>query len=259
MSHHTVPAGNGLQWLTARLTLILKNPGPFALMGLLVAVIALVPVLGGLALILLAPALYGGIMFAAREQEAGRAVDFQQLFQAFREQGKLGKMILLCLPGIAAGIVIVVLGAILIGGAVMAVLGAGGSESALGAGAGVGALLFVVLALAIGLVSFALTFFATPEVMLGNAEAFDAMKASLQACLANVGAVLIFGLVFVVGIVLLMLVLIWIPVIGQLAVTTIAAPLFSAASYLAWREVYRHDAADPAPASTPPPPPSIAA
>ena len=156
MSHHTVPAGNGLQWLTAGLTLTLKNPGPFALMGLLVAVIALVPVLGGLALILLAPALYGGIMFAAREQEAGRAVDFQQLFQAFREQGKLGKMILLCLPGIAAGIVIVVLGAILIGGAVMAVLGAGGSESALGAGAGVGALLFVVLALAIGLVSFAL-------------------------------------------------------------------------------------------------------
>ena len=80
MSIQQVPAGNGLQWLTGAVNLILKNPVPFALMGLLVAVIAIVPILGSLALIVLGPALYGGIIFAAREQEAGRPVDFQQLF-----------------------------------------------------------------------------------------------------------------------------------------------------------------------------------
>lgn len=254
MSYQSVPAGNGLQWLTEAVQLILKNPAPFALMGLLVAVIAIVPILGGLALLVLAPALYGGIMYAAREQEAGRAVDFQQLFQAFREDGKLGKMILLCLPSIAAGIAIVVLGMVLFGGAILAAMGGGGSETAVGAGLGFGFLLFVPLALAVGLASFALTFFATPHVMLGSVETFDAMKTSLKACLANVGATLIFLVVLLGGALVVAMVLIWIPLLGQLAVTTILVPIFCVASYIAWRQVYRHDITQELP---PAPPPSV--
>jgi uncharacterized membrane protein len=259
MSYQAVPAGNGLQWLSEAVQLILKNPGPFALMGLLVAVIGLVPLLGGLALLVLAPALYGGIMYAAREQDAGRSIEFQQMFQAFREEGKLGKMILLCLPSIAAGVAIVVLAMVLFGGAILAAIGAGSSETAVGAGLGLGAVLFVPLALAVALASFALTFFATPHVMLGHAEAFDAMKISLKACLANVGAVLIFLILMVGGVIVLTMVLIWIPLLGQLAITTAIAPVFCVASYLAWRQVYRQDITQEIPATAPPPPPSMQA
>lgn len=259
MSHQSVPAGNGLQWLTEAVQLVLRNPGPFALMGLIVAVIAVLPMVGSLALVVLGPALYGGIMFAARERQAGRPADFQHLFQAFREEGKLVKMILLCLPGIIAGVAIVALAVVMFGGAILAAMGTGSAESAMGAGLGLSALLFVPLAIAIGLASFALTFFATPNVMLGGAEPIAAMKDSLAACLANLGAVLLFLILMAGAVVVLSLVLIWIPLLGQLAVTTVVVPVFCVASFLAWRQVYLHDITQEVPAPAPPPPPSLEA
>ena len=258
MSYQQVPVGNGPQWLIGAVQLILKNPGPFALMGLLVAVIALVPILGALALLVLNPALYGGIMYAAREQEAGRTVDFQQLFQAFREEGKLGKMIMLCLPAIAAAVAIGVLAVVFFGGALWGAIASGASESAVGASLGVSALIFAPLALAIGLISFALTFFATPRVMLAGVEPIAAMKDSVGACIANVGPVLVFALLLLGAAIVLGITIGLIPLVGGVALTTALVPVFSVASYLAWRQVYRNDITQELPAS-PPPPPSAAA
>lgn len=257
MSFQTVPAGNGLQWLTESVNLILKNPTPYALMGLLLAIIAMVPLLGGLALLILGPALYGGIIFAAREQESGRTADFQHLFQAFREPGKLGKMIMLCLPGLAAGVVIGVLAVIFFG---MALLGAGvsaatDSNAALGIGLGAGGLVFALIALVVAIASYALTFFATPRVMLESAEPWAAMQDSLRACLANIGAVLVYALV-VLGVVLVGgFVLGLIPILGHLALMTALIPITSVAMYQGWRQVYRHDITQELPPATPPTPP----
>jgi uncharacterized membrane protein len=259
MSIQQVPAGNGLQWLTGAVNLILKNPVPFALMGLLVAVIAIVPILGSLALIVLGPALYGGIIYAAREQDAGRPADFQQLFQAFREEGKLGKMLMLCLPGIAAGVIIAVLGVIVLGGTLLGagVSAASNSGAAVGAAMGVGGVIFVLVAIAVGAASYALTFFATPQVMLESAEPIAAMKQSLQACLANVGAVLLY-LVVLLGIVIVLgMILGMIPFLGQLVLMTALIPVVCAASYLAWRQVYRRDVTQEIPPVAPPSPPGV--
>jgi hypothetical protein len=256
MSFQQVPAGNGLQWLTGSINLILKNPAPFALMGLLVGVIAMVPILGGLALLILGPALYGGIMYAAREQVAGRKADFPQLFQAFREEGKLGKMMMLCLPGIAAGIVIAVLAVVVLGGAL---LGAGVSSSSnagagMAAAFGLGGVLFLLIALAVGLASYALTFFATPAVMLDSAEPVAAMKQSFQACLANLGAILVYVGILIVVTVVLSVVLGWIPLLGHLLLMTALMPVVAVAGYLAWTQVYRGDTAQELPPVAPPPP-----
>jgi hypothetical protein len=261
MSFQRVPAGHGLQWLTETVQLILKNPAPFALMGLLVAVLAMVPILGGLALLVLGPALYGGIMFAAREQQAGRSADFQHLFQAFREDGKLPKMMMLCLPGVAAAVLIGVLAAIMLGGALLGAgvsAGSGSGSGALGAALGAGGLVFVLLALAAALASYALTFFATPRVMLESADPMAAMKDSLQACLANIGAVALFCVVVFGAVVVLSLVLAWIPVIGQLALMTVLVPVVAVAAFVAWRQVYRNPITQELPA-TPPAPPSVEA
>lgn len=259
MSFQTVPAGNGLQWLTAAVNLILKNPVPFALMGLLIAIIAMVPLLGGLALLILGPALYGGIIFAAREQEAGRPADFQHLFQAFREEGKLGKMLMLCLPGLAAGLLIGVLAVVFLGGALLSagVAGASDSGAALGLGLGAGGLLFVLVALVVGLASYALTFFATPRVMLEGADPVAAMKDSLQACLANVGAVVVYMAVLIGVVIVAGIVLGFIPIVGHLALTTAVIPVVSVATYVAWCEVYRHEITQELPSAEAPPPPPL--
>jgi hypothetical protein len=263
MSFQQVPAGSGLQWLIGAVNLILKNPVPFALMGLVVGVIAMVPFLGALALMVLGPALYGGIMYAAHEQASGRTADFAQLFQAFREDGKIGKMIVLCLPGFAAAIIIGVMAVFFIGGAL---LGAGAGASA-GADAGAaiaamfgfGGLVFLLIALAVGLFSYALTLFATPHVMLTGADPIPAMKESLGACLANIGAVIVFIAVMFGASIVLMIVLGLIPFIGQLIVTVALIPIISVACYQAWREVYRRDITQELPPVVPPSPPSVEA
>jgi hypothetical protein len=258
MSFQRVPAGRGLQWLTDAIQLILQNPVPFALMGLVVGVIAVVPVLGSLALMVLGPALYGGIVYAAREQQAGRSADFQQLFQAFKEDGKLPKMLLLCLPGVVGGVLILVLGVVFVGGALLGgglSASAGASSTALGASFGVGLAVFALLALALGLASYALTFFATPRVMLESADPFAAMKDSLQACLANIGALLVYAGILLGVVVVLSLLLGLIPILGHLVLMVALVPVASAAAFVAWRDVYRQPITQELPPANPPPAP----
>jgi hypothetical protein len=258
MSFQRVPAGRGLQWLTDAIQLILQNPVPFALMGLVVGVIAVVPVLGSLALMVLGPALYGGIVYAAREQQAGRSADFQQLFQAFKEDGKLPKMLLLCLPGVVGGVLILVLGVVFVGGALLGgglSASAGASSTALGASFGVGLAVFALLALALGLASYALTFFATPRVMLESADPFAAMKDSLQACLANIGALLVYAGILLGVVVVLSLLLGLIPILGHLVLMVALVPVASVAAFVAWRDVYRQPITQELPPANPPPAP----
>ena len=259
MAFQKVPAGNGLQWITDAVNLVMKNPAPFLLMGLVIGVVAMVPILGGLALLVLGPALYGGIMFAASEEQAGRKADFQHLFQGFKESGKLPKLLMLCLPGVIAAVILGVLGVMMLGGAMLGAGMASSANSSAGlAAVGAGAFVFFLLALAVGIVSYALTFFATPRVMLESAEPIEAMKDSLSAVLANIGPVLVY-----VGVMLLVFlvaggILSFIPVIGTLALMVVVTPVMSVAAYLAWRQVYRQDITREIPPATPPgPPPSV--
>jgi hypothetical protein len=260
MSFQRVPAGNGLQWLTEAVEIILKNPAAFGLMALVVGVIGAVPLLGGLVLLLLGPALYGGIMYAAREQEAGRLAELPMLFQVFREEGKVGRMMMLCLPSVAAVVLVSVLAAVLVGGALFGagVSGVAGSDgTALGVGLGLGVLLIGLLALVAGLAAFALTFFATPRVMLDAAEPIAAMKDSLQACLANLGAVLLYAVLVLAAALLLALLLSWIPLIGPLLITAVLAPVTSVAAFVAWRQVYRQAITQELPPAVPPAAPEL--
>ena len=261
MAFQKVPAGNGLQWITEAVNLIMKNPAPFLLMGLVIGVIAALPFLGQLALMILGPALYGGIMFAAHEEQSGRKADFPQLFQAFKQDGKLPKMLMLCLPGVAALLILGVLGMMLLGGAL---LGAGISASADStaglAAVGAGAAVFFLIALAVGIVAYSLTFFATPRVMLEDAEPMEAMKDSARAVLANIGPVLVYCGVMLLVFVLVGAILSIIPFIGQLVLVALLTPVVSVAAVIAWRQVYRHGITQEIPPAVPPgPPPSVEA
>jgi len=263
MSFQTVPAGRGLKWITDSVNLILRSPAPYALMGLAVGIAGLIPILGSLALAVLGPALYGGIMYAAREHERGGTPDFKHLFQAFNEPGKLPKMLMLCLPGIAGGILIAILAVVFLGGAL---IGAGISGttnsggSAVTAGIGVGLLVFFLLALAIGVFTYALTFFATPRVMLDNIDPIPAMRDSLKACLANIGALLVYvGVLLLVAVVVMIALGFISPIVAQLVLMIAFVPIVSVAAYRASSEVYGHDGTSQQlpPVDAPPAPPSI--
>lgn len=241
MSTQKIEAGSGLNWITGSFQLILRNPVVFLVMGLIVAAIGIVPVLGGLVIIVIGPALYGGIAYAAHEQESGRTAEIGQLFRAFGEPGKSGPMIMLCLPSIAGAVLLFVLLMIVVGGALLggglSALSSGSAEALIGALGG-GALILIPLALVIALVVYALQFFAIPRVMLEGAEPMAAMKQSFSDCLGNLGAYLVFVALLMVVAIILGLVFSVLGFIGGLLVSTLLTPVIGCGLYLAWRQVY---------------------
>lgn len=252
MSFAKVEAGKGVTWLTEAVRLVMANPVAFLVMGLIVAVINLVPFLGGLALMILGPALLGGIVHAAREEAEGRKAEISHLFRAFQEPGRIGPMLLLCLPTIAGAVLLLICMFVFGLGALLGGL-SGAADSATGLGALGGGLVVVVLVgIALTFLIYALQFFAVPRVMLDGVEPFAAMKESLNACLANIGAFLVFCVVLGVAFFVLAIVLMIIPFLGWLALTMAATVVFACGEYLAWREVF---AGTPAASATIPPPP----
>lgn len=241
MSIRTVPASRGIEWIVKAIQLILANPAPFALMGLIMAVIGVVPVLGSLALAILGPALYGGIVWAARAQRQGETARFEQLFQAFHEDGKLGPMLLLCLPGVIGGVVaaLIIVIALVVVAAGAGVSAAADSSLALWTSLGLGGVFLLVVVLAMAVVMFSLTFFAIPDVMLARNDGFEAMKQSARASRINIGALLLYLLVIVLAMFVVAAVLGLVSsLLAQFVVAVVAAPVVGVSMYLAWRDVY---------------------
>lgn len=254
MAFARVEAGNGIGWLSEAIGLVFKNPAAFLVMGLIVAVINFIPLLGGLVLTICGPAFLGGIVYAAREESRGGKAEIVHLFRAFQEDGKIGPMLLLCLPAIAGGAILLVFGFVfglsaLIGGGVAAANGTSMGWGALGGGI----VILCLIAVAVAFVIYALQFFAVPRVMLDGAEPFAAMKESFSACLANLGAFLLFVVVLGVAFVVLAFVLMLIPLIGWIALVMVATAVFGCAQYLAYRQVYGSAATMPPPAPEAPP------
>jgi uncharacterized membrane protein len=251
MSFGKVAAGNGVQWLSSAFNIAMKNPGVFLVMALIVAVIGIIPILGSLAMAIIGPALYGGFMYAAQKQERGEPAQVGDLFAAFQIPGKAGPMLMLCLPGIAVMIVLGILGFVLIGGALMAMMSGSGEMGAAGLG---GLLLFCLLALGVGLILGAMMFFAIPRVMLDGVEPIAALKESVSAVLANIGAVLIYFVVLFVAAFVLAL----IPILGMIVLLLSMPLVFSLGSYSAYRDVFGGSAAVAMPtAPMPPAPPAM--
>lgn len=237
-SARRVDTRQGLEWIIAAARLLLANPAPFLGMGLALTVVGAVPLLGTLALVALGPALNGGIMFAAREQSEGRQARFEHLLLAFRLPGKLPMMLMLCLPAIGAGLVFAFLAVLFFGGTLLALGNAAAGQVPPDAGLGAGMLLMLALAVTLGLVAYALVFFATPRVMLDGLPPLPAMRESLDACLVNAGALALY-LLFLIALVLAVLILFagWLPLLAQMVLGVVVTPLVAIANYFACRQI----------------------
>ncbi|HWT16959.1 MAG TPA: BPSS1780 family membrane protein [Patescibacteria group bacterium] len=258
MSGKKIEIGDVFNWFTSAIELAMKNPGVFIVMALIYAVISAIPLLN-LAMIVVGPALQGGFVWAAREEDQGRKADISHLFNAFQQPGKAGPMITLCLPTLALALVAGVLIAVMIGGALFAASSGSSSGAGFGfIGMAIAALLMIPAAIAVAF----MTYFAVPRVMLDNVAPFDAIKESFAICMSNLVSIVVGFLCVGIAFVVLALLIGWIPLIGALALGILGALIGGPSMYFAHRQVFgvsepaQPPVAPPAPMSPPADPPA---
>ena len=255
MSHGKVEAARGAGWIRDAFALVMTNPGVFAVMALILAVLEAIPLLN-LAMVVLGPALFGGFLWAMREQDRGRKAELQHLFVAFQMPGKLGPMITLCLPAVAAMVVFGVIVFLWIGTAFMgyAVSGNKPESALLATGMGVGAFLGIVVMVAVAFSLYALMFYAVPRVMFEGREPVAALKESMAATRDNIGAMLLFAGAFWLLCVLGFMVLSVAGRLGWLLWDVVVSALAAGSVYAAYRDVFGAASADVPPPAAPEPP-----
>lgn len=205
MNHQRVDAGAAGRWLQRGWNLFTQSAGLWVLlalvMGIILVALNFMPLLGSLVGALLMPALFGGLVYGAREVERGNALELGHLFQAFREPGRAGPMLTLGLVPLGAAVLTGVLAAGVMSGAGGAGMVSGSGGMGMGMMAG-GGMLMMLISLLIGLVSGALLLFAIPRVMFGIDTPVAAIQASFRAVLDSIAAyILLAAIYFVLAIV----------------------------------------------------------
>ena len=207
MEAKTVDVSRGLSWLSCGWRIFTKNPWVWIMLGLvfpaLMFVLAPIP-LGTLVFALLVPPLVAGLLAAARDAEAGRALTFAHLFLAFRDKTRLTP--LLVLGGVALAGVLASSGAafMVAGNELLEMMETmreamrAGMEFAPAPEAREKIMLALLVALAIQLLVTMALVYATPLVMFRGVHAGAAMRSSLNACLRNFLPQLVFGAVYLV-------------------------------------------------------------
>ncbi|MGH8461163.1 MAG: BPSS1780 family membrane protein [Stenotrophobium sp.] len=233
-----LPAGHGLDWIGQGWALFKAAPGQWIVvlliwMGIQLAC-SLMPLIGGIASLLLNPVLAVGLLAFAHGIAGGEPADLGSLFIGFKD--KLGELVILALIYAAMMIGAVVIGVILVvmllGGT--ALLHAGNPEQAIEAaltGGGALAMLLVGLVmLALMALVFSAYWYAPGLVFFADQAPGAAMKHSFNATWRNWLPLLIFSLLSIVmGLVGLL------PLgLGLLVVV----PVLMAANYASFREMF---------------------
>lgn len=256
-----VPINAGAEWLLGGFGLLRRAPLALGLLaviwgGLSVAasMSQLLPL--NLLLALLGPILFGGLVYAAREVDQGRKALPVHLLQGPRD-GKLGRLLAMLLPQVAALVVVVVLLYVLVGSdnlqrlMQVAVELQANPDPALIQDLPTGRLfVWLLLAILAGILAGFFTFVAVPQVMFTDSSALAAMRASFQACLRNLGAlVVLFVLVFITVIALSIaanLVALLVHAlagehaavfVAQLLLMAVLLPVLAGAVYFAWKQL----------------------
>ena len=203
----TVAAGNGVSWIGDGWSLFAKSPGTWIgsilLLMILWIVVSLVPVVGGIAIQMLAPIVLGGLMLGCRSLDSGGDFRIDHLFAGFKDKaGPLAIVGLLML--IFSIVVVIVLGIIFVvmaGGAFLQTLGSGDPDAFRELMSEKGLMLFALfglMALALFIPLSMAYWFAPALVVFHDMDSFQAMKQSFRGCLRNILPFLLYGLVFLV-------------------------------------------------------------
>jgi uncharacterized membrane protein len=201
METRAVTVADGIGWFSCGWRIFMRNPGLWIVLGLIflaiVVVLSLIPFLGGLALALIGPVLMAGLLYAAREADAGRALDAMHVLQGFKEKDKVTPLLSLGGISVAAAVVSGIIVFALIGGSMMAASQGDGWPAhapAIGIGAMLGGLLILTIQLAVGMALI----YATPLIMFHTVALGEALRSSFRACLRNWLPLTVFGILYLV-------------------------------------------------------------
>ena len=225
----TVAAERGWSWIADAWALFKRNPGMWigiiVVFALLFAAMSVVPLVGPLASVVLAPVFTGGLMLGCRALEERGELTLGHLFAGFRD--RFGTLAAVGALYLAATLVIVLIVVLVMGAGVLAMVS--GNPAALAAG-GVTLLLAVLLAVALSLPAMMAVWFAPALVVFHAQGAMQAMQESFIACLKNMIPFLVYG---VIG--LLLAVVASIPLgLGWL----VLGPVIAASVYTAYRDIF---------------------
>lgn len=244
------PAGQGSTWFFEGWNLFRKAPGMLIVMLLLIFVCMLVvgwiPFLGGLVIVLFSPHFRAGFYQALQHAFNDEEVAISDLFAPLQKPMPLLVVGALYL---AATIVLgLVIGVFFVGG-----MGLGGMHAMMSGQAGMAGggfnpaamglsmLLGMLIAMALWIPVMMAFLFAPILVFLHGVEPVDALKLSFRACLRNMVPFLIWGLVWLVALIVVGLIVAFIPFIGWLfgiAFFLVAMPLYAASIYQAWLDIF---------------------
>lgn len=200
-------AGRGWGWIVEGWQLFAQAPGIWIVILLIYlgisVVLSFIPIVGGLAYMLLSPVLAGGMLYGAAALARGEPLEIAHLFRGFQDQERMGPLVLLGLISLAGYVLMALVAVVFVGGGLMmsAVMDSTGTHMApealggLFAGAG---LIVLLVVLTIGFLITMALFYGIPLVMLGGQNAWPAAQDSIVACWANMLPLLVFGLIYLV-------------------------------------------------------------
>ena len=202
-----VGAGRGADWWRAGWKLFTPAPWTWIAITVVAGVITLVlnqvPFIGPIAVTLLYPLLFAGVMVGARELDRGGELRFNHLFACFSDRAM--PLVILALVMLAGWFVVwlVTVGA-LVGIVGLGTLGSllAGDLADMGLGMlgtlGFGALVALLLALLLAAPLILASWFAPLLVLFRGDEPIAAMRTSFVACMRNMPPFLVYGLVGIV-------------------------------------------------------------
>ncbi|MBS7457121.1 BPSS1780 family membrane protein [Coralloluteibacterium stylophorae] len=267
MSHRRVAAGRGAGWIVDGFDIVRRNPGTFALIGLVFGAIVSVPLLGAI-VSLLSPVFYAGYLSAVRTEDRGGRAQVGQVFDGFAKPGAFLRMLPIVLVSIGVGVLALIVMVAFMGGELMALAQAGTTDPSpeqLAALAGPFLQSLVVL-LPIGLLFGWTSFFAQPRAMLGEVsglralgDGFRALWSNLPALLVNLLCWIVIGVVLTIGIGLFSLLgaalgsllQFVVQFVMNMLLMAVVAAIYVPSMYRAWQEVFGDDAATEVPPPAP--------
>jgi hypothetical protein len=276
MDFRVAAPGRGLAWFQQAIRMLDRNPRGliqvaafYVLLHLAPNLLEFVPALMtalSVVLLLLYPALLGGLMYAISEADAGRPIASSMLFEGLRRPGVRGQLLVLGTFTLLA-ILLIALSASRIVDEQSATVLKQVLNQKLQADSPAAQAAFVPLfkamtaAAAILFVLFAGLFFAIPRVMFDARAAAPALLESFIACAANVLSLTVFGLMFFaagfmlsVAFSILAAILAALGQVGSVlsmvamvALVMVWTLVTASGNFLAWREVFGRSATDYAP------------
>jgi uncharacterized membrane protein len=233
MDINKVSADEGWVWYASGWKFFVREPGiqiVYLLIILLLSIgLALVPLVGGLLLVLITPVLAGGWYHALHELDSGRSIGIGTLFEGFRNRDWTGPLVVLGVLVLAAELLIGIVGLTAIGGSALGLMETT-RTSEIATTPGLGMLIGLLIMLLASALFLMALFYAVPLILFFGAAPLAAMQSSFSASLKNIGALTVFGFVY--------LVLAFFAAIPFALGFLVLVPVSVAAAYSSYKSVY---------------------